>query len=660
MGDVPIINTFLKGYKANRQRYIFFTLAALSALACLIASSLHYSNGSNSPVAWLGWATGILFLLLAYIPWKKKKAKKKKARAIKSTDVWILLGSVGVLFFLSHLWNFQTAPWNQNGLFDDAAWDLHFVKTYILAGKPFQAAVFLDGYSASREIIYHLYLVPFFKVLGFNLLTYDIALMVLGFVTVLFTTLLIHRLFKNYVVTALSAVVMNFLPLHFIHTFVGHRYAIVAPLMMSSIYFLYAGFMDKSRFKVVVSSILGGFCFASAIMGKQYLMALFGALVLYLIFNFKKSYNKDNWNLVKLFAAGIIISSMPLLVYIFYNQTAYFANEGNYTKQFLDALKTQGMTGFMTYFTRMMDCLFGQTWYKWFLPEFPLLPVPYLIFFVPGIFIAFFRKHYSLLVLALLAPAGAFIAGFSDYRVLHSSPFWIILMAFTINEVLNLKWFMPKATAEEAPAASKVQEYYRLGSTALVTVILLTGLIPCVKYLNEKSRDPYSVWYFAQKDVAVTRYLRDIVAGVPNPSSNFRWQEFNKLEGVKEPTYDTMICQALGYAITHLFLSDYDSYKVMALSDGLPFHLMQENEILETNKKAIGNYVKGTKDLKLIWEVNEKTNKVIAQFKKLNSLGSDEVIGSQHAGQSFSFYVLNIKNANIDEFKEKVKTLQLQ
>jgi hypothetical protein len=637
-----MVSPIVVNFKTNTTKYLMLTASVLCAVACLIASSLHYTNRFyGNPVTWIGWVLGMLFLFLAYFP--RVTDLQAKLNPVKGIQGLSLFFGLALLFFLSHLWNFQTAPWNQNGLFDDAAWDIHFAKSYILGGHPFQAAVFLDGNSAAREVIYHLYLIPFFKLLGFNLMTFAIALLILGFTTFVFTILLIHAMFKNYLVTITSALVLNFLPLHFIHTFVGHRYAIVAPLIMSSIYFLYTGYKRKSHFRIAVSSILAGLCFSSAIIGKQYLLGLVGALFLSLVFNFKKSFTPINWKLTKLFVSGVVISSLPLLVYIYYNQTVYFMNEGNYANLFFTTLKNDGWKGFMTYYTRMIDCLFNNTWYSWFLPDFVLIPIPYYLLLVPGVVIAFIKKQYWFITLALVAPAGAFVAGFSDYRVLHAAPFWVILMAFTIHAVVKIK----------------DRQLIKLAGIGVSLLVVLAGLVPCIKYLDQKSRDPYSVWYFAQKDVAVTRFVRDIVAGVPNPSTKFRSQEFNKLEGFPEPDYDTLVCQKLGYAITHTFLCDYNDKNIMAFSDQMPFDLFEEPEILRINKNAIDSYPKGKKDLKLVWEITGKTNRIVEGFKKLNYLGSDQILSSGQVGQSFSLYILTIKNENIDEFKQKVKEIQL-
>lgn len=637
-------------------KVILFTIAVISALACAIASILHYTNRFyGNPVTSAGWISSMIFLLITFLPTVTRRIKSK-LHSVMNTGM-IIFTALSLFFFLTHLWNFTTAPWNQNGLFDDAAWDVYFAKSYILAGKPFQAAVFIPGYSAAREVIFHYYIIFFFKLFGFNLLTFNMSLLILGFITFIFTCLLIQRIFNNYIVTVSSAVILNFFPLHFIHTFVGHRYAIATPLMVSSMYFLYTGFKGKSYFRIAVSSVLTGLCVSAAPMGKHYLLGLFAALFLFLIFNFHKSFTRINWNLTKLFAAGVVISSMPLIFYILYNKADYLANEGNYMSQFIAAFKNGGLQGLTPYYSRMVDCLFHNTWYRWFLPDFVLIPVPYYLILIPGFIISFIKKQYQFIALSLVPPLGAFIAGFSDYRVLHSCPFWVISMAFTINEIVKIK-FSYKFRSKKPQRITRSMAY-KIILTPVALFILLAGLIPCIKYIDEKATDPYSIHFFAQKDVAVARYLRDIVAGVPDPSPEFRYRELDKLKGIKEPGYDTLICQNLGYAIIHLFLYDYDDRSILSFSDQLPYNLLQENEIFNINKRAIDSYQKSKKDLKLIWEITDKTKRIADEFKKLNYLGGDEIVSSLHEGQSFSFYILNIKNDKIDEFKQKVKDIKI-
>src|SRR5947209_20513826 len=170
-------------------RRAFFVLFVVSSIACVVTTSLHYTGKyPGNPGTWLGWLLSLGFLLATYIP---------PQRGIKewATEVWedkvfvrVFLG-LGLLFLISHVWNFKTAPWNQNGLFDDAAWDIYFAKKYIFTHEPFQAA-FPDG--IAREVVFHYYITFFFIPFGYNLLTFNTALLVLGLTTFIFTCLIIH------------------------------------------------------------------------------------------------------------------------------------------------------------------------------------------------------------------------------------------------------------------------------------------------------------------------------------------------------------------------------------------------------------------------------------------------------------------------------------
>ncbi len=623
-------------------RRAWFILALLSSIICLVSSILHYTHRYyGNPVTWISWLTGLLFLFIAVCPSREKIRQKLAVIPNKTTYIF---GALAAFFILSHFWNFSTAPWNQNGLFDDAAWDIYFAKTYIFSGAPFQPA--FPDFGIAREVMFHYYITFWFKLFGYNLLTFNISLIVLGLITFLFTCLLIQKLFNNYTVTIAAGVILNFLPLHYVHTFAGHRYAAAAPLIMSSLYFLYTGFKGRSSFRIVVSAMLAAFCVDSAIMGKQYLMGILAAFLLIFGFHFKRYFSRINWNLAKLFGASLIVAMMPLLVYICYNPI-YFVHESNMTRTFLDAFRSGGWNGIKPYYDQTWQVFFGDFTYKReFIWEFVLIPFSYYAFLIPGVMLALLRKRYEMVLLAVIPIGGAFVAGCYDFRVLHAAPFWIILMAFTFHEIMKL-------------TSRYRNKIIKITGLAVISGVLLAGLIPCIGYIHGKSKDPNSIWLLPQKDVALSRYLRDIVAGVPDPSPRLRYQEFNKLQGYPEPDYDTLICQYLGFAITHMFLKDYDDRKIMAFSDQTPFNLQNESEILQNNKNAIFNYPIGTKDLKLIWEVQDKTSRIIEAFKRLNFLGCDEILTSEHAGQSFSFYVLTVKNENIGRLKQETAKIQL-
>ena len=190
-----------------------------------------------------------------------------------------------ILFFVvSHLWNFSTAPWNGNALFDESGWDLWYLKSYVIS-HPYQPAWF--HFPISRETLFHYYVWGFLKLFGFNILSYQAALFVIWLTTFVFTLLLVDLFFDSYLVTSVAALILNFLPFAFIYTFAGYRYPMATALAVVSLYFLHLGFRTTSRFYLSLGGIAAGLCLASSISGKQYLWRWYIAAPLYGAFNWK-------------------------------------------------------------------------------------------------------------------------------------------------------------------------------------------------------------------------------------------------------------------------------------------------------------------------------------------------------------------------------------
>ena len=640
---MPVDMTHIFG--SNIQRRAFFLLFVLSGLACLMATSLHYTNTyPGNPVTWAGWLLSVVFLLLTYSP--TLQDVKEWLKSLNSLFLWVMV-SLAVFFVVSHLWNFSTAPWNQHGLFDDAAWDIYFAKRYIFTDEPFQAA-FLDG--IAREVFFHYYITFFFKIFGYNLLTFNGSLILLGLTTFFFTSLIIHKIFNSYYVTIASAVIFNFLPTHYVQTFVGHRYAIAAPLIMASFYFLYTGFKNSSYFRVALSSVLAALCIESAIMGKHYVAALFVAMVLYLIFDYKKAFTPANRNCVIVFGLGLFMVLTPMIGYVYYNSATYFGHEQGLTQKFLESFGKSGPDGFKQLYVDNLTGIFfsAHSGHRFWTPDFVLIPFVYYIFLIPGTFIAIYRKAYAVLLPASIPVLGALVSTAYDFRVLHATPFWIILMAFSFSELVRIQ------------NIQIIRQYARFNGVLLASaVVLLFGLVPSISWIHSRSIDPFSIGLLPQRDVAVSRFLRDIVAGVPSPSAAMRPNEFNKLEGLPAPNYEVLACQDAGYAITHLFLKDYDDNKIMSFCRQHPMRNLTDAEILENNKLSIAANATGDKNIKLVWEKSERTKRIIEVFKKFKSLGSEEILTSQHAGRSFSLYVLTIPKKNVAQLKQGVQSLAL-
>jgi hypothetical protein len=79
--------------------------------------------------------------------------------------------------------------------------------------------------------------------------------------------------------------------------------------------------------------------------------------------------------------------------------------------------------------------------------------------------------------------------------------------------------------------------------------------------------------------------------------------------------------------------------------------------VWNANKNAILTYASTNKDLKLIWERDPETERIIRMFQSLRDLGTEDSLSLSFGGRVVTFYVLNIPNKNIHQFQERVRTL---
>jgi hypothetical protein len=194
---------------------------------------------------------------------------------------------------------------------------------------------------------------------------------------------------------------------------------------------------------------------------------------------------------------------------------------------------------------------------------------------------------------------------------------------------------------------------------ALAGLILVDGLVPSVRYIYGKTTSPFSIGQFAQRQVAVSRFLKHVVAGQEHPGPpRLERDELNRIKGLPDPSYDTFICQMDAFSIIHLFLHDYDDDKILSFCAGLPSSgVMTEQDVWNANKKAVSSYVLNSRDLKLIWERDPKTERIIRMFQTLRELGTEDSISFSFGGTIRTFYVLNIPNKNIQQFQQGVRSL---
>ena len=621
-------------------RTLFLGLSFVAIVVCACAGVAHYQKSDWGDV-WqpVGWLLGMLFLMLAFLPPPRELGTGLKASINPKTGFFLFWIT---FFVVSHLWNFHTAPWNGNALFDESGWDLWFLKHYVI-GHPFQAAWFHPPV-LSRETLFHYYVWGFLKLFGFNILAYQAALFVIWLTTFLFTLLLVDLFFGSYVVTSIAALILNFLPFAFIYTFAGYRYPMAVALALVSLYFLYLGFRTTSRFYLSLGGIAAGLCLASSISGKQYLLALVIAAPLYAVFYSRSLKRSVTWTSLAVVVYGFLAAATPILLYIAFNRNDYTLYESGFFRDFWHAARSAPFPiGIRPYADQLWSCFFRVPALRFFIPDTLPIPLPYYWLLVPGFALALWQKRFEIVLLAVIPVGGAFIAKAIENRLLLPIPFWVILMSFTVAGIVKLRRW---------PGVQIV-----IG--ALAALILLGGLIPSVLYIYGKAKSPFSIHHYAQEEVAVSRFLKHVVAGQEHPGSpHLERDEFNRIRGIADPSYDTFICQNNAYSIIHLFLHDYGDDKILSFCSGLPFFfVMTEQDVWNANKRAIANYVLNDKDLKLIWERDPKTERIIRMFQSLRDLGNEDSLSFSFGGRTKRFYVLNIPNNNIRQFQDRVRRL---
>jgi len=600
-----------------------------------IASVLHYTGVAyGNPIAWLAWLVAIAALLASCRFEVRRPALGLRRFAGSDLGVALL---VVALYLPTHLWNFDVAPWNSNGLFDDAAWDISFAKLHAFNGV-FQPAFFDEVGYISREVLFHYYITVFFKLFGYNLLVFNVALLVLGLVTVLGTTLIVHRLFRSAPITVAAALLINFLPLQYLHIFVGHRYAIAAPTMVASLYFLYAGFQDRSFAKVGMSGLFAALCLGSSIMGKQYIAGLAGAAVLLPILD------RDRWRSTQNRALGVgwlvafLISATPLLAYIVFNPVDYFRRDQGLVTEFLDHYRSGGLAGVLPYFSRFAELFLAPaTFSRMWVHDFPLIPFAEYVLLLPGLVLAALRRHLELTFLALIPVASALIGGAFDFRVVLAAPIWVVCMAFTLDAVRRV--------------VSRARRPIAMATAGAATARVLLGAIPAAAYLWTVSLDSNRQYLLPHVDVAVGRLFQDLAAGAATPTYAMKQDEFQRTSA--GPAVQLLACPLGGYAITHLYLQDFSDRRIMAFCDQGNERLLGP-DVLRFNVAAVRDLAPSGMPVKLAWERSDLSEGVIAQFVRFETLGSGQTFSADIDGRHVSVYVLTIDTANVQRFRDEV------
>ena len=631
----------------HRIAYPALHLAAIVLFAgCAAATILHYTGASpGNDVMWLAWLLALAAYTGSFIP---RRPRLPGSPEIVRSELVLAVG-VLTLYLVTHLWNFGIAPWNTSGLFDDAAWDIYFARNHAFNG-PFQPAFFDDVGVISRETIFHYYITSFFKLFGYNLLVFNVSLLVLGFVTALFTTLTVHRLFRKPAITVASAFVINLLPLHFLHVFVGHRYAIAAPLMMVSLYFLYSGFQERSFARAALSGIFAGLCLGSAIMGKQVILALAATAVVLPVIDWARFKSAENRAVGLGWLGAFLIAATPLLIYIAFHPVEYFRREQGLLTEFVQLYTGQGYDGVRPFVDQLGELFFARdTSRRMWLHDFPMVPPAYWLLLIPGLVIAVLRRRLELVGLSIIPVLSALLSGAFDFRVLLAAPVWVVVMAFTLDVAgLGQSWSANGGSARPRPA-----RWRPLGSLAAVLVVAL-GVVPSAVYLIGVSGNSRAQYLLPHRDVAVSRLIQDVVAGAPAPSEALKDNEFDRPEARADRPFDALACAERAYATAHLYLQAFDDRRVLSLCDNANQALAGKDKLPGVIAKGIAGYEPRGKGLKVILEESAVSRDAISRLAQLERYGSSQRLTGQVDGETFSIWVLSLAADSVAGFQAAV------
>jgi sugar lactone lactonase YvrE len=626
---------------SSRPRLLFLSLSAVSLVLCALGATAHYLKWAlGNPWQLVGWLLSMLFLLLAFLPGPSELRANFKS-VIKPKTVFFVFW---ILFFVvAHLWNLRTAPWNGDGIFDDAARDLLYLKTHVTS-RPFQAAWFTSD-NWAYETLFHYYLCPWLHLFGYNILTNEAASLALWCTTFLFTLLLTDLFFESYVVTSVIALVFTFLPFAFIYSFIAFHYEMAAPLCVVSLYFLHVGFKTDSSSCLALGGIAAGLCLASSLLGQQYVLALLVFVVLCALFDRKRLKQGFNSRQVLTVIYGFAAGAMPILAYIVFNRHEYAFHQSPYLDRFLEAVRGHPSPDDITYYLRhLWSSFFTIPGPRLFFSDALPIPLPYYWLLLPGFVLALWQKRFEIVLLATIPVVGVFVSGGNtvEHRLLVAIPFWIVLIGFGLNGITQLRW----------PLNFKIF----LGS--LSALVLVLGLVPAIQYIYTQAKGPSTIGWFKQQEVAVARFLKAIVAGkMPSSVPRLEHDEFNRVQGIPDPPYETLICATEANVVLHLFLHDYDNEKILSFCGGHPMSAMTGQDIWSRNRTAIANYAPIGKDLKLIWESGPTAEKIIEILGPLRDLATEDSLSFSFGGRVRTFCLLNIPNKNIRQFQERVNVL---
>ena len=630
--EIPGI--FRDFYQELRNRIDFYAalLCAAAGFALMLACYLGKRDG-NFPALWC-WLLCLYLIFRAFSPVKNfnHPGDSGNPRALwrdlrgeigKNREIWIMAAAITVIYFISHLAGYNFAPWNNYGLFDDAAWDIFIAKERCFQGDMFEL-IYWDGEIGiiSRELLFHHYIALLFRLFGYNMFVFNMGLVFLGWITVLFTALLAYEIFQSPIYGFLTGFVLNFLPLEYTQVFMGHRYAICGPMMMVSLYFFCRAARDiKSKYaarRALAGGIFAGLAMESAIMGKQYLWALIACL-LCLLFVYRQQPEILKRAAILILAAGLgyILTAFPLYAYILTHPGVYRARESSLIREFFERLGAEGRSVMWEKISSFFNMVFAaRADHRQFSRFYPILTIPMAICVFPGIVIAWLKKYYFVFFMIAIPAAGCLVSGSYDFRVLIAAPFLTFALLFGLIWIVEslerllifLKNKRLKSKKYKNPGVIIIPGGTRMIIGCAACLMTFPGMI----YISDTARDPDSEYLLNHADLMASRYIQDVVTGSETPDFTMKYNEFNR--PVKNHDFDVFAATRTSFAHVHAFLQPYDSRRILGLLNDRPYISQDEADMRRSIAETLSDYHPSGKSLKLVFEYDEKIDGILDDF----------------------------------------------
>jgi len=626
----------------------------LAAIAYFISFSYFINAISMDVYSWEFWIASVAVLIWAS---RKRDSSVLKTRTAYSetngndrVKMWLMLAALTAVYFYIRYMNYPTSPWNENGFYDDAAWDVYYMRKHAEGAWPSVQAVMYDSFVIGnvRELLFAWYLLPFFRLLGYNALTLNFACAVLGYVAVIFTALTAKRLFRSIMLGLLAGVLLTLNPFHFAHTYMGERYAMAPTLLIVSVYFLTCAVQDKSARSALLGGLFTALCVGSGKTGKEYFYGVAVAALIYTAFNIKRLRGIKSFREIKgplalpaWYAGGFLTGFAPYIAFIAAYPDVYNSRETGLITEFFNSLYDGGGAYLFDRVRILFEALFSpDADGKQYTRGYPLISKWHGVLVFAGAVIAFIRGRYVIFVMCALPAAALAVAPFYDYRLYISTPVWILAIVFTIHAVLNIR----------AGSGSKYK-YMRLSAIGVSSVMLVAGCVTGMTYLAAVTKEPLFQYLNNRENVGIMRCMQDIIIGAPPPSVKIKKDEFRRNDIPDPLPKNYLVAPKNAFGVGKLYLCDFPEDSVGYLAKNINFFAMDVEELIENVRSQLDGLTDYSKDLCIIVQNVDKIKPVLETIKAAAEYGTENIIDQRLDGVDISVYTLDIPKENIEDFK---------